>query len=483
MDEDPFVSVCLASSSQAPAFISFRLSSFLYCLAVIWASYIIYYVIACYLQWEHKEKTLADHYTDMVQAAAYILILFTFGDYSRTAGWITGVAYASGLLIYGLLVEVPFLRVSLPGFRGWSWATHTFMAGATLLILAGAGYHFYLAAHTGILWPWYVVGLIVGLLIPSIGAVLVALDYRQRQGLRRRLLQTHLGPPSGSGSSPSSPQSSSSSSSFSSSASSSYSSPSYSSPSGSSMPAHQDESATMVPTGGGEEGEGVPSLALKGLPDPPFHPPTIEIPQGSKDDLKGQKARSNLSLRTQRDVDTYLPLSSSQERSSPSSPHGSFSSPTKLPRETVQERMKQNEEAEGEERDGGSHVGLNSVPDARDEERSERRGRGRQNKTLHPSSSSLHSPRHLVPSTPPPQSSAALPSVIDGTASMLLGFRVHLHHWQIFYLFAFFTRFPEPASQVCAGLVIAFFMQGGIAYGFDPMMEPIYHYRARGCPT
>ncbi|ORX95581.1 hypothetical protein K493DRAFT_314945 [Basidiobolus meristosporus CBS 931.73] len=50
-------------------------------------------------------------------------------------------------------------------------------------------------------------------------------------------------------------------------------------------------------------------------------------------------------------------------------------------------------------------------------------------------------------------------------------YRVHLHHWQIFYLLAFFTRFPSVLGQICSGLVLGIFMHGGSAYGFDPLLE------------
>lgn len=37
---------------------------------------------------------------------------------------------------------------------------------------------------------------------------------------------------------------------------------------------------------------------------------------------------------------------------------------------------------------------------------------------------------------------------------------IHLHHWQIFYVLAFFTRFNHPVSQIGAGLVLACYMEG-----------------------
>jgi len=47
----------------------------------------------------------------------------------------------------------------------------------------------------------------------------------------------------------------------------------------------------------------------------------------------------------------------------------------------------------------------------------------------------------------------------------------HLHHWQIFYYLAFFTRFDNPISQICSGLVIGIFMHGVSAYGFHDLLE------------
>ncbi|CAO3652122.1 unnamed protein product [Cunninghamella blakesleeana] len=48
---------------------------------------------------------------------------------------------------------------------------------------------------------------------------------------------------------------------------------------------------------------------------------------------------------------------------------------------------------------------------------------------------------------------------------------LHLHHWQIFYMLAFFTRFTHPVSQVASGLVLASYMQGICAYGYDGLVN------------
>ncbi|KAJ1985151.1 hypothetical protein H4R34_000228 [Dimargaris verticillata] len=60
----------------------------------------------------------------------------------------------------------------------------------------------------------------------------------------------------------------------------------------------------------------------------------------------------------------------------------------------------------------------------------------------------------------------------DPPARVLLQcFTVHLHHWQIFYILAFFTRFTHTISQISAGLVLGIYTQGSAAYGFDPLLE------------
>uniref|UniRef100_A0A914E587 Uncharacterized protein n=1 Tax=Acrobeloides nanus TaxID=290746 RepID=A0A914E587_9BILA len=48
---------------------------------------------------------------------------------------------------------------------------------------------------------------------------------------------------------------------------------------------------------------------------------------------------------------------------------------------------------------------------------------------------------------------------------------IHLHHWQMFYSMAFFTRFIDPISQFSSGVFIAIFIQGGCQYGFDDILE------------
>ncbi|RIA99692.1 hypothetical protein C1645_869751 [Glomus cerebriforme] len=53
---------------------------------------------------------------------------------------------------------------------------------------------------------------------------------------------------------------------------------------------------------------------------------------------------------------------------------------------------------------------------------------------------------------------------------------IHLHHWQIFYALAFFTRFDHPVSQVAGGITLAFYTQGIGAYGPDNLLLEKFRY-------
>jgi hypothetical protein len=43
----------------------------------------------------------------------------------------------------------------------------------------------------------------------------------------------------------------------------------------------------------------------------------------------------------------------------------------------------------------------------------------------------------------------------------------HLHHVHLFYVLAFFTRFPNDISRIAAGLAIGCSLHGAAAYGYD----------------
>lgn len=80
-----------------------------------------------------------------------------------------------------------------------------------------------------------------------------------------------------------------------------------------------------------------------------------------------------------------------------------------------------------------------------------------------------NSPQPLTNGPNPGQSSGPNPV----TYKVLTPVSLHLHHWQIFYVLCFFTRFDHPVSQVAAGIVLACYMQGICAYGYDPLVNDV----------
>ncbi|KAJ1548068.1 hypothetical protein HK405_004305 [Cladochytrium tenue] len=47
----------------------------------------------------------------------------------------------------------------------------------------------------------------------------------------------------------------------------------------------------------------------------------------------------------------------------------------------------------------------------------------------------------------------------------------HPHHWAIFYALGFLTRWEDPVSNACAGVVIGSYMHGVAAYGYGHLLE------------
>lgn len=45
--------------------------------------------------------------------------------------------------------------------------------------------------------------------------------------------------------------------------------------------------------------------------------------------------------------------------------------------------------------------------------------------------------------------------------------KIHPHHWSVFYLLAYFTRFPGIISNVCAGICIGIYVHGASSFGTD----------------
>ncbi|KAJ2793462.1 hypothetical protein H4R20_006534, partial [Coemansia guatemalensis] len=80
--------------------------------------------------------------------------MFTLGNYAHTFNWVTLVFYFVGVFAYSALVEVPFLRVSLNGWRTWSRGAWAVMLTGFAAVLLAAGFHIRWAYKADML-QWY----------------------------------------------------------------------------------------------------------------------------------------------------------------------------------------------------------------------------------------------------------------------------------------------------------------------------------------
>ncbi|RKP05256.1 hypothetical protein THASP1DRAFT_32906 [Thamnocephalis sphaerospora] len=392
---------------------------------VVLAGYALYSAWIRWAKWEYKKKTAADHYTDVMQALCYTLVVFTFGGYSHTFGWPMLLAYYAGLWLYGLLVEVPFLRISLPSWRTWSRPAWAVMITAFLLICGLAAYHIVLAAHLGILWPWYLGLFLVAWAVLLLGIGLAMVDRRwwakrRVQRLRMRLERTanasvDRSVANGEENAPAS--------------------------------RGLDDHAAHVHTG--EPGR-------RYLTDEPCEASLVaSLP--ADDSLGG--AVSSHRRSTSRDMGPSAePQPPSHQQVLSSSVNAPM--PPKDAAGTTVSQRRSRHAASGPGTTAVTAVTATATPSHLVDTRAE----------VEPRTASLES----LSSSGADERDAVLTSQDLGEIAekLLAGLRVHVHHWQIFFILAFFTRFQDVVSQISAGLVLACFMQGGIAYGFDSMLEP-----------
>ncbi|KAJ2498295.1 hypothetical protein GGH96_004444 [Coemansia sp. RSA 1972] len=143
------------SDHGASTLVSFHFVRFiLFALLLTVVGPLVYRLTAAFFDLERDFKTVADHFDDVTSGLIYSYIVFTLGNYAHTFGWTTLVFYFIGLFAYCALVEVPFLRVSIPGWRTWSvgaWAVNLIGVG---LVLVAAVFHIKWAWNAGFL-QWY----------------------------------------------------------------------------------------------------------------------------------------------------------------------------------------------------------------------------------------------------------------------------------------------------------------------------------------
>ncbi|KAJ1922668.1 hypothetical protein IWQ60_006380 [Tieghemiomyces parasiticus] len=400
---------------------------------VVVAGPVAYRSLSWLYDWERDRKSWVDHFHDTAQAIMYSFIVFVLGNYARTLSWWTVLGYFIGLFGWALLGELPFMKVSLPTWRSWSpgaWALHLFAVGAVLTL---AVFHCLWAFENNIFWPWYLVGLIIATSFIWIGVVVSIIE--RRVIIPWRIQRHRTGP-------------------------------SHSQSSGSSLPGWSGGNtagfstahplASTVNQSPAATSPHAPNMAGGiGLPMGPDYPspanaiplqqyPTVGQPEAGHTPGSAAVHGANDSSGRPTLTINKEPLSST---------HGSPSTQ--------------------------SSAGYNDADAAADLQRSLTSSTG----------TTPAAPRtHLVCSGKLNSRLTYWWRLIDPLAhlrrrlaerdaagtldpNLYRRFSVHLHHWQIFYILAFFTRFPHTVSQISAGLVLGIFTHGGAAYGFDSLLE------------
>jgi len=118
---------------------------------------LIYRPMGGFLGWELGTKGFPDHYEDYTHQLVFGTVLFIAGNYANTFNYITASSYPVGMFLFGLLGELSFLKVAVPGYCGWKKKAWAVMIMGLLLVLGATGYHLYLGHQKDIL-GWYLGG-------------------------------------------------------------------------------------------------------------------------------------------------------------------------------------------------------------------------------------------------------------------------------------------------------------------------------------
>ncbi|KAJ1903748.1 hypothetical protein IWQ60_012542, partial [Tieghemiomyces parasiticus] len=168
------------------ALVSFDLARFvLFVLLVVITGPLLFRSAAWLYDWERDPKSLVNHFHDTVEGIGYSFVVFTLGNYAHTLSWWTVGGYFAALLGWSMLGELSFMKVSLPTWRTWTKGAWIVNGGIVAVVLSLAVVHFGWAQATGILWPWYIGGLVVAVTFLVSGASVSV--YEQRVVIPRLL--------------------------------------------------------------------------------------------------------------------------------------------------------------------------------------------------------------------------------------------------------------------------------------------------------
>ncbi|OMJ26393.1 hypothetical protein AYI70_g210 [Smittium culicis] len=444
--------------------VSFNLFTFLFFLSItIVAGPIAYRFCASAFNWERHYISLVGYLNLSYQNLILGYVLFTLGNYAHTFNYITVIFYFLGLFGYSFLVELPFLKVSLPTWRTWSisaWAVH--LAGLSLIMLA-AGYFVYLASADGYA-AMYIISFIIAsgfiwfpIIICKFNSYIIN---KYPQGLPISRLPKALVLKVSSFKNKSFnriPQKNSSTRQRS---------------SISSCNSADDESKDVYPLAGknvsnsnqNKHSFGKNQDAILTTPSLNRHSSNTEKPSTSNNKNPQINNTNNENINAPQISSLN---SSNTPKNRPSSPvyllemssMGNFNA-----KDLHSDLLKKEIITPGFfEQD---HDSLNSS----------------RLTATHPSVSMNLLFREALSQTPTEDTRPIYLGLSSANPGGRIKYRVHLHHWQIFYILAFFTRFPNTISRIAAGLVLGIYTQGATAYGHDHLLinqtSPSVHHQS-----
>ncbi len=107
--------------------------------------------------WEYEKKTSSVEFSDVSYVLMISILLHTFGNYENTSTKVTYVCMPIGLIGFGLLQQVPFLKNSLASSGTWPWQSWlVYSVGLSLVVLLFAIHIYFAVLLQNDFWKLYI---------------------------------------------------------------------------------------------------------------------------------------------------------------------------------------------------------------------------------------------------------------------------------------------------------------------------------------